>query len=73
MENKTTVNPNPFPTDRQWQIDPKICTVCGECVDACKRTLLSIKNRTIVMSDINQCNECGDCVAVCGYRAISFV
>ena len=28
-----------------WTIDYKKCNVCGECVDACKIGLLSIKKK----------------------------
>ncbi len=54
----------------QWTIDHKKCTVCGECVDACKIRLLEIKNKRIIIIDQFSCNWCGDCASACAYDAI---
>ena len=54
----------------QWTIDHKKCTVCGECIDACKIRLLEIKNKRIIMIDQFSCNWCGDCANACASEAI---
>lgn len=54
----------------QWTIDHKKCTVCGECVDACKIRLLEIKNKRIIIIDQFSCNWCGDCADACASEAI---
>lgn len=61
----------PCPVDR-WTIDYGRCVVCGECVDACRKRLIKIKDKIIVMDDSGGCNQCGDCSAACGYHAIIF-
>lgn len=57
---------------RRWKIDTDRCTLCGECVYACKRELLEIKDKMVLMEDPGGCNQCGDCAAACGYHAIVF-
>jgi len=54
----------------QWTIDHKKCTVCGECIDACKIRLLEIKNKRIIIIDQFSCNWCGDCANACASEAI---
>ena len=53
-----------------WTIDDSKCNVCGECVDACKRGILKVKYKTIVISSQWDCNWCGDCAGACASGAI---
>ena len=53
-----------------WTIDRSKCNVCGECVDACKRGILKVKDKTIVISSQWDCNWCGDCAGACASDAI---
>lgn len=57
------------PVDK-WIIDHKKCTVCGECVDACKRGLLVVKEKRIEITNQWDCNWCGDCSSACASDAI---
>lgn len=59
----------PCPVGR-WTINQSLCTVCGECIEACLKRLLEIKQDVIVITDEKCCNQCGDCAAACGYNAI---
>lgn len=75
MENKTSLeaqNEEPRPLTK-WTVDLKKCTGCAECVYACTRQLLVIKDKTLIMTDEQRCDECGDCISVCAYRAIKFI
>lgn len=54
----------------RWKIDYSKCTGCAECVDACTKHLLEMKNRRPVIIDETGCPQCGDCVLVCGSAAI---
>lgn len=56
----------------RWRIYVDRCTLCRECIDACKLELLSIVAETVVIKP-SGCIECGDCAAACGYYAISFI
>lgn len=70
MENKEK-NPNfPDPVLR-WKIDYSLCNRCGECIDACTRTLLAFEDKMIVITKETSCTQCGDCTRACGPRAIS--
>lgn len=72
MENKKDAGAEaelPCPKFR-WRIYLDRCTLCGECVDACKPQLLQIKDKMVVLED--GCTQCGDCAAACGYYAITF-
>lgn len=53
-----------------WTINYKKCTVCGECVDACLRSLLKIMKNKIVITSQTDCNWCGDCANACASDAI---
>lgn len=56
----------------KWIIDYKKCNVCGECVDACLRGLLDIKDKKIIIINQYDCNWCGDCANACASDAIEF-
>lgn len=53
-----------------WTIDYKKCTVCGECVDACKRGILRIEDKRVIITRQTDCNWCGDCADACASDAI---
>ena len=52
-----------------WTIDYKKCNVCGECVDACKVSLLIFASAPIQPSRQINCNWCGDCADACASDA----
>ena len=54
----------------RWTINRDLCTGCGECVDACLRSLLVIEKRKVVMTNEKLCSQCGDCMMACTTRAI---
>lgn len=53
-----------------WTIDRSKCNVCGECVDACKRGILIVKDKMIIITSQIDCSWCGDCANVCASDAI---
>lgn len=69
-EGKTIVQTYDEMPKTLWTIDYKKCTVCGECVDACMRGLLKVKEKRIIMTSQIDCNWCGDCSDICASRAI---
>lgn len=52
------------------QIDPKKCTLCKKCVDACMKHVLKIENKKLIPSDPLKCNLCEECVEACAFGAI---
>jgi|YNPNPStandDraft_1061719.scaffolds.fasta_scaffold00147_33 DNA-directed RNA polymerase subunit D len=52
------------------EIDDKKCKLCSQCVEACPKKILSIKNNKCVVTDVEQCTLCSSCVDVCEYDAI---
>lgn len=53
-----------------WTIDDSKCNVCGECVDACLRGILKVKDKRIIITSQLSCNWCGDCANACASDAI---
>jgi DNA-directed RNA polymerase subunit D len=53
------------------EIDQKKCTQCNECVTACPKHILEIKNKKLIVTDIEQCTTCKTCVDVCEPDAIT--
>lgn len=47
------------------------CSVCGDCVTACKRQVLALGNKKIDVVNPKNCNKCGACVKACANHAIS--
>lgn len=46
------------------QIDPAVCTLCGDCAEACEFNALAVsKTRVMVFADL--CHGCGVCSWVC--------
>lgn len=52
-------------------IDQKKCDQCGECVDACPKNILEVKDKKLVVTDIEQCTLCKTCVEACESDAIT--
>lgn len=65
-----TVESSEMGPKMKWTIDYSKCNVCGECIDACKRGLLKIKDKRIIIINQYDCNWCGDCASVCASDAI---
>lgn len=59
--------------DETWnpQIDPDVCTGCGECVIACPTDALELVEDVAVVREPDACNYCGVCEEVCPEGAIS--
>ena len=51
-------------------VDPKSCTGCGACVDACDEMAIEGKKKFIHMIDPDMCTGCGNCVEACEEGAI---
>lgn len=68
--NRKPEDPDDGPWVEMWTIDNEKCTLCGECVAACKRKILRIENKTIQINSQGECNWCGDCANACGAEAI---
>jgi MinD superfamily P-loop ATPase len=51
-------------------IDRKKCTLCGDCVNACKTQALAIQNDQVIFTKPELCNYCADCEGVCAQSAI---
>ena len=46
------------------------CDLCGECIKACPRNILKIKNNQLVTEHIEDCSLCQSCVEICKKQAI---
>jgi len=51
-------------------VDPKKCTGCESCVDACPVDAIEMKDDVAVV-DADTCTDCGACVDACPVEAIS--
>lgn len=47
------------------------CDVCGACVTVCRRGVLAIVDKRLVVVPEKYCNECEACVKACANRAIN--
>ena len=52
-------------------IDSEKCTGCGDCVEACPLTAISLNDDPKAVVDENECTDCGTCVDTCPSQAIS--
>ena len=59
-----------YKAEKIHYIDPKLCTGCGECIDACPEDAIEGKDNFIHMIDQDMCEQCGKCVAACDECAI---
>jgi uncharacterized Fe-S center protein len=54
-------------------VSPKVkrknCIACGECVEHCNQSAISIENKKAVI-DPKKCVGCGECILICGNKAI---
>ncbi len=46
------------------------CNLCGECIDACPKNILEIKNNKIIVKNEIDCTLCKSCEEVCKVEAI---
>lgn len=51
-------------------IDPKLCSGCSECMDACPLDCIEGRPKYIHMIDDMTCDKCGKCIEVCDENAI---
>jgi heterodisulfide reductase subunit A len=56
------------------EIQPSLCTGCGNCVQVCPRSAIRLEKRDGILSlsevDKLRCTGCGNCVVVCPVKAI---
>jgi len=52
------------------EIDVEKCDMGGSCVENCPRNVLAIKNKKIVIKDLEDCSLCRTCEEVCSLGAI---
>ena len=52
-------------------VDRQLCTLCGNCVEACPFGAIVIEDEKVNFTD--DCRLCGDCVDACPEGAISLV
>lgn len=53
-----------------YQINPVLCTGCGDCEDTCKETAIDGRPGFIYMIDKKMCTKCGACAEACQAGAI---
>jgi ferredoxin len=63
-----------------YVIIPEKCTMCGDCLDACKdNAIIGEKKKTYLSGYLpfeivqKRCTKCGECIKVCKYDAIKIV
>ena len=60
-----------MPQQQLPEIDSRLCTVCGDCVDVCPTACLSIARQREVVLVPQACITCDVCEAVCPVAAIT--
>lgn len=53
------------------RINRAVCTGCGDCVDVCHASVLTIREHIAVTVNPDDCDYCTDCEAVCPLGAIT--
>jgi len=51
-------------------VDTNKCDLCGDCVKACPRDILSIHNDALIIGDLLRCTLCKSCEEACPLDAI---
>jgi formate hydrogenlyase subunit 6/NADH:ubiquinone oxidoreductase subunit I len=59
-----------MPRQELPDIDVRLCTLCGDCVEVCPTECLSIAGMQVVLVP-QSCISCGVCAAVCPAQAIT--
>ncbi|NIO19983.1 MAG: 4Fe-4S dicluster domain-containing protein [Candidatus Aenigmarchaeota archaeon] len=64
----------------KYVIIPENCTMCGDCLDACKdNAIIGEKKKPYLTGYLTfeivqkRCTKCGECIKVCKYEAIKLV
>jgi formate hydrogenlyase subunit 6/NADH:ubiquinone oxidoreductase subunit I len=52
-------------------IDSRLCTLCGDCVDVCPTECLAIAREIEVVLSPQTCINCTVCAAICPVAAIT--
>jgi MinD superfamily P-loop ATPase len=68
----TLISENKFLTGHKAVINKEICNNCGECIDYCRFTAISLKEGQVEISPTS-CDGCMLCMRVCSYNAIKMV
>ncbi|MFX1340363.1 MAG: ATP-binding protein [Promethearchaeota archaeon] len=58
-----------FTSNFYAEIDPELCIGCGNCVERCNMTAITLDGEKSQIN-LNRCIGCGNCVAVCPEKAI---
>lgn len=53
-----------------FAIDPKVCTGCGSCQEACPCDAISESEEGYFVVDYDACAECGACFDVCEFNSV---
>jgi MinD superfamily P-loop ATPase len=56
---------------KAW-VDKKSCVACGECVNHCKLSAVSIKNGCYAIVDEDKCVGCKRCIVACPASTIDY-
>ena len=57
-------------SDVSPKVKRKNCIACGECVEHCAQSAISIENKKAVI-DPKRCVGCGECILICDNKAIN--
>jgi MinD superfamily P-loop ATPase len=63
------IQAEPFIGGRVMAIDPRACTVCGQCVDICQWNAITKTNNTVAVHP-DRCEGCGACMEICPVDAV---
>jgi len=59
-----------MPRQELPDIDSRLCTLCGDCIDVCPTDCLLIRGQIEVVLLPQSCIQCGVCAAICPVGAI---
>jgi MinD superfamily P-loop ATPase len=60
-----------MPRQQLPDIDPRTCTLCGDCVSVCPTECLSVARAVEIVLVPQTCINCGVCEAICPVAAIA--